>query len=422
MKQNVKYIIMLLRVKKTGVEMMNNILLAVTGGIAAYKAIDLTSKLTQGGYDVRVMLTEHAQQFVTPLSFQAISRNAVYTNTFLEENPAEIQHIALGDWADVIVVAPATANIISKLSHGIADDMVTTTLLATTTPKFMAPAMNVHMFENPRIQANIQTLIDDGYHFIEPGEGFLACGYVAKGRMAEPLEIKAVIDRQGQKNAEKIQSAYFRDKKVLITAGPTIETIDPVRFVSNRASGKMGYAIAEALQKLGAEVTLVTGPTSIEAPRHVEVVQVTTAEDMFQAVRQRFKQQDIIFKTAAVSDYTPVDPLPHKMKKQNGDVTVTFKRTQDILKYLGEHKTTQKLVGFAAETQNMESYAQDKLARKNADVIIANNVGDTSIGFSSDNNEVSLYFKDGTFETLQKGPKKKLAFQILSILESRWDV
>lgn len=422
MKQNVKYIIMLLRVKKTGVEMMKNILLAVTGGIAAYKAIDLTSKLTQGGYDVRVMLTEHAQQFVTPLSFQAISRNAVYTNTFLEENPAEIQHIALGDWADVIVVAPATANVISKLSHGIADDMVTTTLLATTTPKFMAPAMNVHMFENPRIQANIQTLIDDGYHFIEPGEGFLACGYVAKGRMAEPLEIKAVIDRQGQKNAEKIQSAYFRDKKVLVTAGPTIETIDPVRFVSNRASGKMGYAIAEALQKVGAEVTLVTGPTSIEAPRHVEVVQVTTAEDMFQAVRQRFKQQDIIFKTAAVSDYTPVDPLPHKMKKQNGDVTVTFKRTQDILKYLGEHKTTQKLVGFAAETQNMESYAQDKLARKNADVIIANNVGDTSIGFSSDNNEVSLYFKDGTFETLQKGPKKKLAFQILSILESRWDV
>ncbi|MFB3236307.1 bifunctional phosphopantothenoylcysteine decarboxylase/phosphopantothenate--cysteine ligase CoaBC [Staphylococcus pseudintermedius] len=401
---------------------MKNILLAVTGGIAAYKAIDLTSKLTQGGYDVRVMLTEHAQQFVTPLLFQAISRNAVYTNTFLEENPAEIQHIALGDWADAIVVAPATANIISKLSHGIADDMVTTTLLATTTPKFMAPAMNVHMFENPRIQANIQTLIDDGYHFIEPGEGFLACGYVAKGRMAEPLEIKAVIDRQGQKNAEKIQSAYFRDKKVLVTAGPTIETIDPVRFVSNRASGKMGYAIAEALQKVGAEVTLVTGPTSIEAPRHVEVVQVTTAEDMFQAVRQRFKQQDIIFKTAAVSDYTPVDPLPHKMKKQNGDVTVTFKRTQDILKYLGEHKTTQKLVGFAAETQNMESYAQDKLARKNADVIIANNVGDTSIGFSSDNNEVSLYFKDGTFETLQKGPKKKLAFQILSILESRWDV
>ncbi|WP_241523161.1 bifunctional phosphopantothenoylcysteine decarboxylase/phosphopantothenate--cysteine ligase CoaBC [Staphylococcus delphini] len=401
---------------------MKNILLAVTGGIAAYKAIDLTSKLTQGGYDVRVMLTEHAQQFVTPLSFQAISRNAVYTNTFLEENPAEIQHIALGDWADAIVVAPATANIISKLSHGIADDMVTTTILATTTPKFMAPAMNVHMFENPRIQANIQTLIDDGYHFIEPGEGFLACGYVAKGRMAEPLEIKAVIDRQGQENAEKSQSAYFNHKKVLVTAGPTVETIDPVRFVSNRASGKMGYAIAEALQKVGAEVTLVTGPTSIEPPRHVEVVQVTTAEEMFQAVKQRFEQQDIIFKTAAVSDYTPVEPLPHKMKKQDGDVTVTFKRTQDILKYIGEHKTTQKLVGFAAETQNMESYAQDKLARKNADVIIANNVGDTSIGFSSDNNEVSLYFKDGTFETLQKGPKKKLAFQILSILEGRWDV
>lgn len=422
MKQNGKYIIMLLRVKKTGVEMMKNILLAVTGGIAAYKAIDLTSKLTQGGYDVRVMLTEHAQQFVTPLSFQAISRNAVYTNTFLEENPAEIQHIALGDWADAIVVAPATANIISKLSHGIADDMVTTTLLATTTPKFMAPAMNVHMYENPRIQANIQTLMDDGYHFIEPGEGFLACGYVAKGRMAEPLEIKAVLDRAGHDNTNQEQSAFYRNKKVLVTAGPTVETIDPVRFVSNRASGKMGYAIAAALQKVGADVTLVTGPTSIEPPHNVEVVQVTTAEDMFQAVKKRFEQQDIIFKTAAVSDYTPVEPLAHKMKKQDGDVTVTFKRTQDILKYLGERKTTQKLVGFAAETQNMESYAQDKLARKNADVIIANNVGDTSIGFSSDQNEVSLYFKDGTTATLQKGPKKKLAFQILSILESRWDV
>lgn len=401
---------------------MKNILLAVTGGIAAYKAIDLTSKLTQGGYEVRVMLTEHAQQFVTPLSFQAISRHAVYTNTFIEENPAEIQHIALGDWADAIVVAPATANIISKLSHGLADDMVTSTLLATETPKYIAPAMNVHMYENPRIQANIATLTRDGYHFIEPGEGFLACGYVAKGRMAEPLEIKAVLDRAKEIPVHQVKSTYFQNKHVLITAGPTVETIDPVRFVSNRASGKMGYAIAEALEQLGAHVTLVTGPTAITPPERVDVVQVTTADDMFQAVKARFETQDIIFKTAAVSDYTPVTPLAHKMKKQEGEVTVTFKRTQDILKYLGEHKTTQKLVGFAAETQNVANYAQDKLARKNADVIIANNVGDRSIGFSSDENEVTLFFKEGHTETLEKGPKKELAFQILSLLESRWDV
>ncbi len=400
--------------------MMKNILLAVTGGIAAYKAIDLTSKLTQAGFDVRVMLTKHALQFVTPLSFQAISRNAVYTNTFIEENPEEIQHIALGDWADAIVVAPATANIISKLSHGIADDMVTTTLLATKTPKFIAPAMNVNMYENPRIQDNIKTLTADGYHFIEPGEGFLACGYVAKGRMAEPLEIKSVLERERAETPTSTEKNYFKDKRVLITAGPTVEIIDPVRFVSNRASGKMGYAIAEALVSLGAKVTLVSGPTTLDVPNGVEFVSVTTADEMFHVVVERYETQDIVFKSAAVSDYTPVTPLPHKMKKQDGNVTVEFKRTQDILKYLGEHKKTQKLVGFAAETQNVAHYAKEKLKNKNADVIIANNVGDQSIGFSSDDNEVTLFFKEGSSYPIQKGPKKALATKILSALESSW--
>ncbi|QQB03178.1 bifunctional phosphopantothenoylcysteine decarboxylase/phosphopantothenate--cysteine ligase CoaBC [Staphylococcus felis] len=400
---------------------MKNILVAVTGGIAAYKAIDLTSKLTQSGYNVRVMLTQHAQEFVTPLAFQAISRNAVYTNTFHEENPAEIQHVALGDWADAIVVAPATANIISKLSHGIADDMVTTTLLATETPKFIAAAMNVHMYENPRIQQNMKILEQDGYHFIEPGEGFLACGYVAKGRMAEPMEIQTVIERDVKqlKSAEATET-YFKNRKVLITAGPTIEEIDPVRYVSNRASGKMGYALAEALQKQGAFVTLVSGPTHLEVPQNIDFIQVYSADEMFKAVAERFDYQDIVFKTAAVSDYTPVEHLNHKMKKQDGNLIVEFKRTQDILKYLGQHKKHQKLVGFAAETQNVETYAREKLSRKNADVIIANNVGDTTIGFQSDENEVSLYFKDGSTISIDKTSKKQLAYEILSALEGSW--
>lgn len=404
---------------------MKHILLAVTGGIAAYKAIDLTSKLTQAGYDVRVMLTEHALQFVTPLSFQAISRNAVYTDTFIEQNPAEIQHITLGDWADAVIIAPATANTISKLSHGIADDMVTTTLLATTAPKLIAPAMNVHMYENPRIQANMATLKADDYHFLEPGEGFLACGYVAKGRMAEPLDIIASLKQLNegtQPESATEANGYFAGKHVLVTAGPTVEVIDPVRFVSNRASGKMGYAIAAALVEQGAHVTLVSGPTHLTPPDGVTFVSVTSAEEMFEAVVSRYDAQDIVFKTAAVSDYTPVTKLTHKVKKQDGNLTVEFERTKDILKYLGEHKTTQKLVGFAAETRDVAHYAQDKLARKNADVIIANNVGDRSIGFNSDQNEVTMYFKDGDVQPIDKGEKTALAYQILSALESRWDV
>lgn len=405
---------------------MKNILLAVTGGIAAYKAIDLTSKLTQAGYHVRVMMTTHAQEFLTPLSFQAISRQAVYTNTFVEENPEEIQHIALGDWADIVVVAPATANTISKLANGIADDMVTSTLLATAKPKFLAPAMNVHMYENPRIQHNMRVLEEDGYHMIEPGEGFLACGYVAKGRMAEPMDIILAIE-QGQNTPSSPTSAkvshalsYFKNKKVLITAGPTVEVIDPVRFVSNRASGKMGYAIAEALVAEGAQVTLVSGPTFITPPVGVEMIHVQSAEEMFEAVKTHYLTQDIIFKTAAVSDYTPVAPLTHKMKKKDGNVTVEFKRTQDILKYLGEHKTHQKLVGFAAETQHVATYAQDKLQRKNADVIIANNVGDRSIGFSSDENEVTMYFKEGQEVAIPKGAKIEVARHILDALAGAW--
>ncbi|MBF2756756.1 MULTISPECIES: bifunctional phosphopantothenoylcysteine decarboxylase/phosphopantothenate--cysteine ligase CoaBC [unclassified Staphylococcus] len=398
---------------------MKHILLAVTGGIAAYKAIDLTSKLTQAGYDVRVMLSEHAQEFVTPLAFQAISRNPVYTNTFKEENPQEIQHVALGDWADAIIIAPATANVIAKLSVGIADDILTSTLLATETPTFIAPAMNVHMYENKRTQHNINVLAQDGYRFIEPGDGYLACGYVAKGRMEEPLQIVKVINDFFHSQKVKAHSS-FKGKHALVTAGPTVEVIDPVRYVSNRSSGKMGYALAEALQKRGAHVTLVTGPTQLVDPIGVNVVHIESAEDMFEAVTTRFDQQDIVFKAAAVSDYTPIEVLDHKMKKQDGDLAVTFKRTKDILKYLGEHKAHQYLVGFAAETQNIEAYAQDKLKRKNADVIISNNVGDKTIGFKSDDNELTMHFKTNEMINIKRGKKVQLAEQILDELETRW--
>ncbi len=398
---------------------MKHILLAVTGGIAAYKAIDLTSKLTQSGYDVRVMLSDHAQEFVTPLAFQAISKNPVYTGTFKEKTPQDIQHISLGDWADAIIVAPATANMIAKLSVGIADDLITSTLLATTTTKFVAPAMNVNMYDNPRTQNNIKILKQDGYQFIEPGDGYLACGYMAKGRMEEPLQIVSMIN-QLFVNEKEISSSSFLGKKALVTAGPTVEVIDPVRYVSNRSSGKMGFAIAEALRDKGAKVTLVSGPTQLKAPDGIEVVHVQSAEDMFQAVKCRYNEQDIVIKAAAVSDYTPSEVLEHKMKKQDGDLSVKFKRTQDILKYLGDNKKHQYLVGFAAETQNIEQYAQDKLERKNADVIISNNVGDQSIGFNSDDNELMMHFKDKQTVKIKKSKKVALARQIIEELETRW--
>lgn len=328
-----------------------------------FKAAALTSKLTQSGAIVKVMMSESAMKFVTPLTFQALSRHDVYTDTFDEKDSAVIAHIDLADWADVVLVAPATANCIGKLAGGIADDMITTTLLATTAPVWIAPAMNVHMYENKRTQQNINILKEDGYHFIEPGSGFLACGYVAKGRMEEPLQIVSVIDAHFQ-NSNRLANSSFQDKRALVTAGPTIEVIDPVRFVSNRSSGKMGYAIAEALRNRGAIVTLVTGPTTLEDPKDIEVIHVQSAEEMFEQVTSRFDEQDIVVKAAAVSDYTPVDVLEHKMKKQDGDLSVSFKRTKDILKYLGEHKTSQYLIGFAAETEDIENYAQQNYARK----------------------------------------------------------
>ncbi len=399
---------------------MKNILLAVTGGIAAYKAIDLTSKLTQSGYQVRVMLTEHAKQFVTPLAFQAISRNHVYTDTFDEKDVSEIQHITLADWADAVIVAPATANTISKLANGLADNMVTSTLLATTAPVFIAPAMNVHMLEHPSTVENMSRLRNYGYKFIAPGEGYLACGYVARGRMEEPITILTIIDDYFKEQAQP-QTFALKGKNVLVTAGPTVEKVDAVRYFTNRSSGKMGYALAEAARDLGANVTLVSGETNLTQPVGVEFIQVTSAEDMFQAVKSRMNDMDMIIKAAAVADYTPVETSEHKMKKKDGDLQLTFKRTTDILKYLGEHKYKQYLVGFAAETDNVEEYAMDKLKKKNADVIVANHVANEAIGFRSSDNEVDMYFANGDKVPIAKASKQQVAIKILNEITSRWE-
>lgn len=387
------------------------IVLGVTGGIAVYKAIDLTSKLVQNGHEVRVIMTESAEQFVTPLAFQALSRNPVYTDIFVEQNPAEIQHIALGDWADIMIIAPLTASTLGKIAHGISDNMLTATVLAFTKTIYLAPAMNSNMYNNPAVIDNIQTLLKRGFKFIEPGEGFLACGYIAKGRMSEPLEIMKFI---AEDNIEK----DLQGKKVLITAGPTIETIDPVRYLTNRSSGKMGYSLAEAANLRGADVTLVSADVGIPVPNGVRHIKTESAQDMFNAVRDNM-EQDLIIKAAAVADYTPVETYDQKLKKQEGDLTITFKRTVDILKYIGEHKTTQFVVGFAAETEHIEKYARGKLIKKNADVIVANNVGDKSIGFKSNDNAVTMYFKDGTHIDISKQSKLNIAHEILSHIKEK---
>ncbi|PGS09150.1 MULTISPECIES: bifunctional phosphopantothenoylcysteine decarboxylase/phosphopantothenate--cysteine ligase CoaBC [Bacillus] len=383
------------------------ILLCVTGGIAVFKAAALTSKLTQAGALVKVMMSESAMKFVTPLTFQALSRHDVYTDTFDEKDSAVIAHIDLADWADVVLIAPATANCIGKLANGIADDMITTTLLATIAPVWIAPAMNVHMYENKIVQKNMMTLKALGYTFIEPGEGFLACGYVAKGRLEEPETIIA-----------RLQEAFsehkpLKGKKILVTAGPTREKIDPVRFMTNFSSGKMGYALAEVAANLGADVILVSGPTAIAPPVNVTTVQVESAQDMLEAVMQHYGSMDVVIKTAAVADYRPKIVHNQKMKKKSGDAVIELERTIDILKTLGEKKEHQLLIGFAAETTNIEEYATKKLRKKNANMIVANDVKAQGAGFGTDTNIVTMYRKDGEVIRLPLLTKKEVAREIL---------
>lgn len=364
------------------------ILLCVSGGIAVYKAAALTSKLVQAGAEVKVIMSDSAMEFISPLTFQALSRNDVFYHTFDEKNPKVIAHIELADWADLVLVAPATANIIGKLANGIADNMLTTTLLATTAKVWIAPAMNVHMYDHPAVKKNIQTLYDYGYQFIEPSEGFLACGYVGKGRLEEPEKIVDLIKR----HFEKIKLGQpLRDVNVLITAGPTREKIDPVRYFTNHSSGKMGYAIAEVAEKLGANVTLISGPTALKPPEFVKTIYIESAQEMYERVLEYYPHTDVVIKSAAVADYRPINTYDQKLKKQADALHIEMEKTTDILKELGFLKKHQLLVGFAAETNNVDEYAKNKLETKNLDLIVANNVASKGAGFGTDTNIVTIY-------------------------------
>ncbi|MFJ7970747.1 bifunctional phosphopantothenoylcysteine decarboxylase/phosphopantothenate--cysteine ligase CoaBC [Psychrobacillus sp. NPDC096389] len=387
------------------------IVVCVTGGIAVYKTVALVSKLTQAGADVKVIMTKSAMEFVQPLTFQAMSRNDVYFDTFDEKDSRVIAHINLADWADLVIVAPATANVIGKLANGIADDMVTTTLLATTAKVWIAPAMNVHMYENAAVIRNIDQLSKDGYSFIEPSEGFLACGYVGKGRLEEPEKIVQLVE-----DYFTPKDLPLKGKKVVVTAGPTRERIDPVRFLTNFSSGKMGYAMAEAAAELGAETILISGPVSINPPSNVQFISVESAKEMYEAVIEEFDTASIVIKTAAVADYKPKEVHGQKMKKQPGEATIVLERTTDILAALGERKTSQLLIGFAAETNDVTHYAKGKLAKKNADYIIANDVTEAGSGFGTDTNSVTLVGKNDMEIHFDHLPKKELALQLLQTI------
>lgn len=389
------------------------VLLGITGGIAAYKGAALCSKLVQAGAKVHVLMTKSATEFITPLTLQTLSRNHVFVDTFDEKDPSVVSHIHLADHADVAIVAPATANIIGKLANGLADDMVSTTMLAATCPVIIAPAMNVHMYEHPAVVHNMQLLADRGAMFVEPGTGQLACGYVAKGRLAEPEDIVAAVGHLFER------SEVLRGKKVLITAGGTIERMDPVRYLTNDSSGKMGFALAEAAMQMGARVTLVAGRTSGEPPSGVEVVQALSAKDMLEAVTDRFNDADVVIKAAAVADYRPVVVYGEKLKKTGDRYTLELERTTDILQTLGERKEKQLLVGFAAETENLDVYAMDKLRRKNCDVIIANDISAEGAGFNIDTNVVSVFDADGLVERLPLLSKRQLAGRLMTMLAER---
>ncbi|MFS0688151.1 bifunctional phosphopantothenoylcysteine decarboxylase/phosphopantothenate--cysteine ligase CoaBC [Sporosarcina sp. 179-K 8C2 HS] len=413
-----KHYISRLSRERVGQLLNKKILICVTGGIAVYKAVALVSKLTQAGAEVKVMMTASAMEFVTPLSFQVMSRNDVYFDTFDEKDSRVIAHIDLADWADLVIVAPATANIIGKLANGIADNMVTTTLLATTAEVWIAPAMNVHMYENKSVIRNIEQLHADGYRFIEPAEGFLACGYVGKGRLEEPEKIVQLIKERFSQAEDRPLSG----KKVVVTAGPTRERIDPVRYISNFSSGKMGYAIAEAAASLGAETILVSGPVELPVPNGVQLISVESAADMLDAVLSQFYDADVVIKSAAVADYRPKEQHSQKMKKQEGDSSIALERTTDILKTLGERKKGQILVGFAAETNDAIEYGMKKLSDKNLDYIIVNDVTDPDGGFGNDTNVVTLLTRKRSrafpFEAMQKQELAKVLLRTILKLES----
>lgn len=384
-----------------------NVVLGVTGGIAAYKAVEIVSRLKKLGAAVHVIMTPAAANFVTPLTFREISGNPVVTDMWAEPKQWNVEHIALASLADVFLIAPATANIIGKIAGGIADDMLTTTVMATRAPVVLAPAMNTNMYLNPIVQANIAKLAGLGYHVLEPASGMLACGWEGPGRLPEPA---VIVDKV---LSLLVPSGPFAGKKVLVTAGPTREPLDPVRYISNHSSGKMGYALAAAAAARGADVVLVSGPTELAPPPAVKVTKVETAAEMRAAVLAEFADTDVVIKAAAVADYRPRTAAAQKIKKNDAEATLELTRNTDILAELGAHKQGQLLVGFAAETEELFKHATAKLTKKNLDMIVANDVTQAGAGFGSDTNIVKLLYRDGRVVELPQMAKNELAGIIL---------
>lgn len=391
------------------------IVVGVTGGIAAYKAVEVVSRLRKAGAEVHVIMTREAAQFVTELTFREISGQPVALDMWSKVTQFQVEHVALATLADLILVVPATANLLAKAAAGIADDMLTTTLLATKAPIYMAPSMNTVMYENPVTQKNIATLRSRGVQILEPDEGHLACGTSGKGRLPEPAAIVSFVQNGFRRQKE------MAGRKLLVTAGGTIEPLDPVRFIGNRSTGRMGYAIAEEAACRGAEVVLISGPTSLPDPCGVRVVRLETACEMRDAVLQAFSSVDAVIKAAAVADYRPAEISPHKIKKSDDDLVLHLVRNPDILYELGQKKTHQILVGFAAETRRVDEYAHSKLERKNLDFIVANDVSEPDAGFAVETNRIKIFDRDGHVTAYPLKSKRELAGIILDHVASIWE-
>lgn len=388
------------------------VIVGVTGSIAAYKAAALTSQLVKQHADVHVIMTENACQFINPITFESLCGNKCLVDTFDRNFEFQVEHVSLAKKADVVIVAPASANVIGKMAHGIADDMLTTTILACKCPKIVAPAMNTRMYENPIVQDNMKVLESYGFIMAEPAVGYLACGDTGAGKMLEPEVLLQYVLREGACKKD------LKGKKILVTAGPTREAMDPVRFITNHSTGKMGYAVAKMAMLRGAEVTLVTGHTSIDAPLFVDVIPVESAQEMFEAVVSEMDKQDIIVKSAAVADYTPATVADEKMKKSGDDLNLHLVRTQDILQYIGAHKRADQFVcGFSMETEHMLENSRAKLEKKKIEMIAANNLRVEGAGFGTDTNVMTLITKD-TVQELPLMSKEETADAILdSIVE-----
>lgn len=385
-----------------------NIVIGVCGGIAAYKTVDIVSRLKKAGCNVKVIMTKAATEFVTPLTFRELSGSPVVTDMWEEPKTWNVQHIALANWADAFLVAPVTANVVGKIANGIADDVLTTTIMATKAPVLLAPAMNTNMYLNPVTQQNLAKLINLGYQVIEPATGMLACGIEGPGRLPEP----AVIVDKLLNLLNRCQD--LKGKRILITAGGTREPIDPVRYIGNRSSGKMGYALAESAARRGAEVILISGPSSLPAPDRVTIKRVETAAQMHAAVLAEFDAVDIVIKAAAVADYRAEMVAEQKIKKAGENLTIKLVKNPDILLDLGQRKKHQLLIGFAAETQDLMLHAQEKLTKKNLDMIVANDVTLPGAGFNIDTNIVKIIYKNGDMEELPQLSKQQIAEILLN--------